>query len=457
MSKNYDKDLLSRGDKETPLSWRIRMKVLKKAKKFVLLAAAVSFLWITAAVIGKENPSPRPEIKRLTYSKNDVVHFPSLNDDGQWMLYILEIKDRENSIKTLQVMNTEDGKEEELFRSGTHKAPVPFQDVPLVLGSKPPILCGNGRQAVFSLSLGEPVNILDHYLGIINTDGSDLRIFSFPIEALKGKDVQSLDFTNGEWERISNYTVSHDGNRIACVLKGHLGPRRYGHSSGIIFLDTVNRKQRTILAPDFSGEEWIWSSLPRRPLTGGGWALCMSGDGRKVLFGAQSSEDIDDYDLYISNWEGIEMRRITDFHDRWFSLADISQAGEKVVFFYNGTKKQGIGTYVCNSDGSGLEYLASKEIPRVEFYDLSGNGRYLFFKHIYTVMVRDLQDGREIVAFDERTPGYASGLAPMDFPRTPAFWISQIVSFSGDRVLLFGYPQGKTTPEIYMLNLDLSQ
>jgi len=433
------------------------MEVIKKISNPALLVAVVSLLWITASMIGNENPSPRQEIKRLTFSKNNVVHFPSLSDDGRWMLYILEIKDGESSIKTLKVMNTENEKEVELFRSGTHKAPAPFQKVTLAMGSKPPVLSGNGRQAVFSLSLGEPANILDHYLGVINTDGTDLRIFSFPIDVLEGKDVKSLDFSSREWERVSNYTVSSDGNRIACVLKGHLGPRRYGHPSGIIFLDTVNRKQRTILAPIFSGEEWIWSSLPRRPLTGGGWALCMSGDGSKVLLGAQSSEDINDYDLYIGNWEGQEMRRITDFHDRWFSQADMSQAGEKVVFFYNGSKKRGIGTYACNSDGSGLEYLESKAMPRIEFHDLSGNGRYLFFKHIYTGMIRDLQNGREIVAFDERTPGYASGLVPMDFPRTPAFWGPKIVSFSGDRILLFGYPQGKTTPEIYMLNLDLSK
>jgi hypothetical protein len=433
------------------------MEVIKKISNPVLLVAVVSLLWITASMIGKENPSPRREIKRLTFSKNNVVHFPTLSDDGRWMLYILEIKDGESSIKTLQVMNTENGKEVELFRSGTHKAPAPFQKVTLAMGSKPPVLSGNGRQVVFSLSLGEPANILDHYLGVINTDGTDLRIFSFPIEALEGKDVKSLDFMSREWERVSNYTVSRDGNRIVCVLKGHLGPRRYGHPSGIIFLDTVNRKQRTILAPNFSREEWIWSSQPRRPLTGGGWALCMSGDGNKVLFGAQSSEDINDYDLYIGNWEGQEVTRITDFHDRWFSLADMGQAGEKVVFFYNGSKKQGIGTYACNSDGSGLEYLESKAMPRIEFHDLSGNGRYIFFKHIYTGMIRDLQNGREIVAFDERTPGYASGLVPMDFPQSPAFWGPKIVSFSGDRILLFGYPQGKTTPEIYMLNLDLSK
>jgi len=216
-------------------------------------------------------------------------------------------------------------------------------------------------------------------------------------------------------------------------------------------------KQRTILAPDFNGREWTWPSMPRRPLTGGGWAFCMNNDGQKVVFGAQSSEDMNDYDLYIMNWDGEEMRRITDFHDRWFSLADISHDSKKVVFFYNGRKKQGIGTYACNSDGSGLEHLESKVAPRIELYDLSGNGQYILFKHIYSGMIWDLKNGREIVAFDERTPGYASGLIPMDFPRMPAFWGPKILSSRGDRILLFGHPQGKATPEIYILSIDLKK
>lgn len=429
--------------------------IKNKLKKLILLIAAVILLWITILPIDKENLRSPSEIKRLTFSGENVVHFPCLSDDGRWMLYILEIKEGEDSLKAIKVMNTEDGKERELFRSGKIKAPAPFQDVPLAVGSKPPLLSGNGQVAVFSLSLEKPANILDHYLGIIDTDGTNFQIIPFPIDDLKGKDLKSLNFMSGEWERLSNYALSSDGKKIVCVLKGHLGPRRYGHPSGIVFLDTLTGKQRTILAPDFEGKEWSWSSMPRRPLTGGGWAFCMSGDGQKVIFGAQSSEDPTDYDLYMMNWDGKEIRRLTDFHDRWFSLADISHDSEKVVFFYTGRKKQGIGTYAVNSDGSGLEHLESKTAPRVEFFDLSGNGRYILFKHIYKGMIWDLQNGHEIMAFNEHTPGYASSLIPMDFPRIPAFWGPKIMSFRGDKILLFGHPQGKSTPEIYMLNIAL--
>jgi hypothetical protein len=316
-------------------------------------------------------------------------------------------------------------------------------------------LSGNGRIAVFSLSLGEPANILDHYLAVVNIDGTNFRVISFPNEALEGKNLKSLDFTSGNWERVSNYAVSSDGKRIACVLKGHLGPRRYGNPGGIILLDASTQKQRTILGPDFVGNEWKWLSYPRRPLIGGGWAFAMSGNGQKIVFGAQSSADKVDYDLYVVNWDGKKMRRITDFHDRWFSLADISRSGEKIAFFYNGRKKQGMGTYTVNGSGENLKYIKSRSAPRVELFDMSGDGQYILFKHIYRGMILNLKTGLEMVAFDESTPGYAKGLTPMDFPRIPAFWSPKIMSLKGDRALLVGPPQGKETPEIYMLSIDV--
>jgi Tol biopolymer transport system component len=181
-------------------------------------------------------------------------------------------------------------------------------------------------------------------LAVVNIDGTNFRVISFPIKTLEGKNLKSLEFTSGDWERLSNYAVSSDGKRIACVLKGHLGPRRYGNPGGIVLLDASTQKQRTILAPDFERDEWEWPSFPRRPLIGGGWAFALSGNGQKIVFGAQSSAEKTDYDLYVVNWDGEVIRKITDFHDRWFSLADISHDGEKIVFFYNGRKKQGIGT-----------------------------------------------------------------------------------------------------------------
>lgn len=426
-------------------------------KRFIPIGPAVILLWIAASPLYSESIDFRGHIRRLTFSGNNVIHFPCLSDDGRIMLYVVEIKGEEKTKKAIRVLNVEDGEERELFRSGEKRALAPFQDIPLIVGSKPPVLSGNGRVAVFSLSLGEPAHILDHYLAVVNTDGTNFWVIHFPIEALKGKDIKSLDFESDHWERVSNFTVNSEGNRIACLLKGYLGPRRYGNPSGIIFVDTLSKTLRTILAPNFIENEWKWSSFPCRPLLGGGWAFCMSGNGQRVVFGAQSSADKTDYDLYVVEWNGKKMRRITDFNDRWFSLADVSHDGEKVAFFYNGREKQGIGTYTVMTDGSGLKYLKSRVAPRVELFDMSGDGRYILFKHIYKGMILDLYTGLEGVAFDEDTPGYIKGLTPMDFPRLPAFWEAKITSFKGDKILIIGPPKGKETPEIYLLSIEIKK
>ena len=431
-------------------------------KKCMQFAAAVTLIWMFTSSVNagtnthmNELKHLRGEIKRLTFSGNNIVEYPCLSNDGSWMLYSIEIKDGEETAKAVRIMNLEDGKEIELFRDGTRKALAPFEDAFLYIGSKPPVLSGNGKVAVFSLSVGKPFNILDHYLAVIKNDGSDFWLTNFPIDALAGKDLKSFDFTSGDWERLSNYAVSSDGSRIACALKGHLGPRRYGNPSGIVFIDTPNRKKRTVLAPEFNGKEWEWPSFPRRPFTGGGWAFCMSGNGQRIVFGAQSSSEKIDYDLYVTDWDGRDIKKITDFEDRWFSLADISQDGKRVVFFYNGGKKQGIGTYSINSDGTGLQFLESSVAARVELFGMSGDGQFILFKHIYKGMILDLHTSQEMVAFDENTPGYLRGLIPMDFPRIPAFWLQRIISFNGKRILLVGPPQGKQTPEIYMLQIDM--
>ncbi len=424
-------------------------------RKSIIIITSVIIIWLPSSPADLEDVISHSEIKRLTYSGNNVARYPCLSDDGLFMLYVLEIKNGEETVKTVRIMNVEDGQERELFRDGGRRALEPFEDTPLLLGTKPPVLSGDGRVAAFALSLGAPFNILDHYLAVVNSEGTDFRIIDFPIEALKGKELKSLDIRSDQWERISAYASSHDGKRIACVMKGYLGPRRYGQTSGIILLDLSQKKQKTLLAPDFIANEWRWPSLPQRPLTGGGWALAISGDGERVVFGAQSSLDDTDYDLYVSDWHRMRMNKITDFKDRWFSQADISRDGEKVIFYYNGRQKQGIGTYVINIDGSGLRYLKSRVSPRVEFFDMSGNGRYVLFKHIYSGIILDLLTGQEAAAFDDQTRGYITGVIPMDFPRLPSFWSPKIINFNGHRILLVGPPQGKETSEIFLLSLGI--
>jgi hypothetical protein len=427
---------------------------MNMVKRFIpiILVCSVFCVLQTTFITAEENS--KAHIRRLTRLGNDLAKFPCLSSDGQKMLYTLEIKENEGETRVIKYMNLEDGTETELFRDGTKPAPSPFEENFLRVGSKPPVLSGNGKIATFTLSVDGPINLKDHFLAVLPTDGSGISITSFPIQNLEGMDLKSFEFETGNWERVANYSISADGNRIACLVKGHLGPRELGGASGIILLDVEAKKQTTLLAPELKTEGWIWTSFPRQPSTGGGWAFCMSEDGQTVVFGAQGSDDPNDYDLYSAQWIDREIKRLTDFSDRWISLADISQDGQAVIFFYTGSKKQGIGTYRIKGDGNGLTYLKSSIKPRMDFFDVSGDGRFVLFKNIYQGYKLDLQTGEETIVFSDKTQGYIQGMIPMDLPHYPSFWRPQIMNVSGDRVLLVGPPQGKESPEIYLLSID---
>jgi hypothetical protein len=418
-----------------------------------VITTIVVFLWVGIfSIDASANPD---QIKRLTYSGNNSVHFPWLSDDGKSMIYVLEANNGDSMTKSIRMMNIETGEETELFQDRKIFAPDPYKDISLLVGSKPPMLSGNGRVAVFALSLSRPGNILDHYLAVINADGSALKVHSFPIQSLLDKDWTGLEFKGNEWERISHYAVNADGSRVACVLKGHLGPIRYGNASAIILLDTKTGEQKSLLAPDYTEKGWKWAGYPSSPLMGGGWAFSMDAAGDNILFGAKSSDDPLDFDLYLADWEGNEIHRISDFKDRWFSQAEMSKDGEKIIFFYTGKKNRGIGTYLASkTDGYEFVYMESTYSPRVEFFDLSGTGKFILHKHIYDGLLLDTETGKEEIIYDKDTPGYVSGLVPMDFPRFPAFWGPHIMNQEGTRILLSGIPEGKSDPEIYLLILE---
>lgn len=399
----------------------------------------------------------RSIIKRLTYSENNRVLLSSISGNGLYAVYTLEIISDTTPKKSLRLVEVNSGKETEIFSEEEPKVKSPEGTGSFLVGSKPPLLDGAGSRVFFLLSTGKPGNLIDHMLAIADTDTGEIEILSFPNQALNGKDPVALDFQSVKWERISNFAVSYDGTRVACALKGHLGPRRYGNCSGIILVDLKNKKQRTILGPEFTEQGWAWSSFPRNPLLGGGWAFAMSGNGEKVLVGAQSSPDITDYDLYVVDWNNGEMKKITHFRDRWFSMAEMDFEGKQVVFYYNGEKKQGIGTYRIGSDGSGLRLLKSPSQNRIELVAMTGNGSLIIYKNIYQGMVLELETGSEFILFDEQVPGYAKGIVPMDFPQVPAFCTPKMISLNGNRVLLAGPPLGRQAFELYVLSVDLSR
>ncbi|MBN1271712.1 MAG: hypothetical protein JXB26_05520 [Candidatus Aminicenantes bacterium] len=421
-------------------------------KKLILIPAVFLILMIPARLLSIQAGIER-EISRLTFTKEIAVLYPGMTGDGTRIIYMGEKTRDDKVIRSVRLWDTRSGKETVLFEDGSTKIPESFSDINLVVGSKPPLLSQDGRTAVFSLSSSGPEMTLDHYLAVVSTDNIKYDIYSFSIPALEEIEWKKLEFQNTQWDRIAAYGISGDGKTVACVLKGHIGPTRYGTPSAIVFLDTANKTKRFLLAPQFDKNSWVWKTFPGYPLTGGGWSFCLSGNGQKVVFGARSSEDPLDYDLYIADTSNGKVARLTDFHDRWFSLADISFDAGRVVFYYSGGKKMGQGTYVLNGDGSDLRYLTTKAGTPIEFYDMSVDGQYILFKDVYAGILMNLETGEKITAFDENTQGYVSGIIPMDFPKIPSFWTPVICSRNAGRILLSGTPTENSHSEVYILLL----
>lgn len=396
------------------------------------------------------------DIERLTHSGNGEVTHCSISADGRYVIYVLETKSGSEVQKTIRMLHVDSGKTEDIFTEGQTVVEKPFGKGSLMVGSKPPLLSGNGQVAVFTLTLGAPDNILDHYLAVAGPGKQGVALYRFSHQGISEEDMGPEGFKSPAWERISHYAVSHDGNRIACVLKGHLGPRRFGDCSGIALLDLDASGQRFLMEPVFKEDSWNWSSFPRNPLLGGGWSFSMSGNGEKLVFGAQSSQEETDYDLYVADWQDSSPRKITAFNDRWFSMAAMDFKGNGVLFYYNGKKKQGIGTYRVNADGTGLRYVESPSGGRIELYGVSVDGTTIFYKNVYRGLLMHLPSGREYVLFDGQLSGTPRGLSFMDFPLCPAFWTPETINMTGDRLLIFGSPQGRQSAEIYMLSFDQS-
>ena len=427
----------------------------RKVKRILLIFIALFFGYVSGLLSLFSQAGTLPtKIRRLTFSHNNKVIYSSISASGQYVIYVLEKNSGDKIQKSVRLLHIDSGKESGIFVEGNNGVKKPYGEGSLLIGSKPPLVSADGKTAIFALSLGPPDNILDHFLAVLKPGKGDIKVLSFPNVGLKEKDISSLGFENPNWERISHYAISHDGSRVTCVLKGHLGPRRFGNCSGIVLLDLDSGTRRFLLGPDFIDESWKCSSFPCNPLLGGGWAFSMSGNGQKVLFGAQSSEEQTDFDLYIADWGSGRFMKITKFNDRWFSLADIGFDGSQVLFYYNGKKHRGIGTYRVNSDGSGLQYVESPFLPRIELYGISGDGSAIYYKNVYQGMMMSLNSGVEFIIFKEKTPGYVRGVSPMDFPKSPAFWTPKTISLNGSRLLLFGPPMGRQSPEIYLLSID---
>jgi len=395
----------------------------------------------------------KSQIVRITRSKDAIVKYPALSNDGEKLLYLSETRDLSNpevKIKSIKIINADGTEEKVLFTDRTIRAPSPHDQSYLLCGTRPPLLSGDGTKAIFSLSINERFSLNDHYLGVVNTDGTGFRALELKNVALSSINWKEKGFKDDTWSRISNYAVSNNGRRLVLIIKGHNGPRRFGFPSGLMVMHSDGQNQMTLFSPDFEEERWVWRSYPRKPYTEGGWAFALSGNGEKILIGAQSSVEKDDYDLYLMNWEGSALKKITDFRDRFFTLADLSNDGQQIVFFYGGKKRQGIGTYIISSDGTGLEYLKSIVADRVDFEDMDSKGKRILYRHKNSGILMDLESKKETIIFHPKTPGYASSEGHfMDFPNFPSFWNPHIMT--EDEVIITGTPKGRVWREFYLL------
>ncbi|UCE18419.1 MAG: hypothetical protein JSV84_16435 [Gemmatimonadota bacterium] len=399
------------------------------------------------------------EIQRVTYSGNHWVGYPSLSDDGNVIVFQEEVRDTsmvtgEPRVKRIIKAITADGKNQQvLFTDSTVHAPVPYEDSFLLVGTKPPLVSGDGGTVIFALSLSSPADMKDHVMAVVKTDASEFQTITFTNEMLSSRNWNRENFESDSWARVANYAISDDGSLIACVVKGHFGPVAYGSLSGIVVVRSDGSEQRTLLAPRFENDRWTWNEFPRRPLTGGGWAFALTGAGETILFGAQSSDERTDYDLYTMKIDGSKPKRVTTVQDRLFSFADISADGERITFFYSGKKGEGIGTYVMNSDGTGLHRLTSHVVDRLDYDDVTDSGDKVYFKSVNGGFVFDINQSHEVLIFDRSTPGYVRSGVDMDFPSYPSFWAPDFVSRDGHTVVLVGVPVGKDLAELFVLTV----
>ncbi|GEM_PF-1058732 len=398
---------------------------------------------------------PPSKIIRLTYTHEGVARYPSIDEAGRLLLYIQEVKDKKDPLRvnrSLKILRIKDGGEKVLFTDGRFNAPHPYKGA-LILGSKPPLLSGDGKKCAFTLTLPSPFPYPDHFLGIMDTDEGALKVIELKIEALRSTNWKEMGFEGDSWARVASYAISRDGNRIACLVKGDMGKGRFGYPSGIVLVETENLTTKTLLAPQLKGGKWRWEGYPRNPLLGGEWIFDITPDGELILFGAQTSPKEGDYDLYFIKHDGSGLKRLTYFHDPYFVLGHMDGSANQLILFYAGKSLEGIGTYLLDLRTGGISYLRSRTGARLDYEGVSGDGRYIFYCANGRGMRYKVKGGEEEVIFSPQTPGYARSGLPMTFPPYPAYFAPKISSFSGEQVLIVGTPKGKGHTEIYLVTI----
>ncbi|MBW1803116.1 MAG: hypothetical protein JRJ85_20580 [Deltaproteobacteria bacterium] len=452
------------------ISWRTAERRLSRDRRIIfrslLICLFAGILLSTGNGVGGEIEGMSvyradSEITRLTYSGSNWIGYPSVSDDGHLITFLEQVRDtsfvpgKTYVRRMIKIIRSDGSDARLLFADSTVHGPAPYDDAFFMVGTKPPLISGNGEKVIFSLSLSQPAGMVDRYLGVVNGDGTGFRAMEFQNEALASVEWKDEGFTSDAWARVANYAMSDDGHRIACVVKGHAGPVSKGNPGGIILFGADESTYRTLLAPTLADGRWTWTGFPRNPLTGGGWAFALSGDGQYILFGAQSSEEKTDYDLYRIEINSEIVSRVTAFHDRLFSFADISDDGNIVTFYYAGKKLMGAGTYRVTAAGGNAQFVvAPPGEGRIDYDDATGTGEMMFYNTPRGAFSIDFKQDHNTLLFGPGTRGHVRSGIEMDFPSYPSFWASTFVSDDGQTVLLTGVPVGKDLVELYVLRVS---
>ena len=107
----------------------------KKAKRLIFFMV-LSLIVITGVrnSLGQISKA-KSQIVRITRSKDAVVKYPSISNNGQKLLYLSESRDLvdpDNIIKSIKIINVNGTEEKVLFTDKVKKAPPPYPESYLV-------------------------------------------------------------------------------------------------------------------------------------------------------------------------------------------------------------------------------------------------------------------------------------------------------------------------------------
>jgi Tol biopolymer transport system component len=165
-----------------------------------------------------------------------------------------------------------------------------------------------------------------------------------------------------------------------------------------------------------------------------------SPDGSKVAFGRARNPEEGPYEIWVVNADGSGLARLT--RHRGFSFAPAwSPDGRKIVYATNAPRRQRLGLYVMNSDGSGKQRLRTSRTREYSDPTWSPDGNTIAFASVKpaesqrgfdsSIAVVDADDGGNLRQLtrrggaDELNPNWSPDGTEIAFERNRLFDVRQ--------------------------------